>query len=120
MKYFFTNSPDFQIASAPPQHFDVILGGLAALKDELNWFKEKATQRQLNLNIKKQPTCREYCEYMHSLADKPYPVQATAFWAIELAYNQGWQLPGNMPAPDNEFAQRWGNIDFTKYVKLLS
>ncbi|MBN3909415.1 MAG: TenA family transcriptional regulator [Nostoc sp. NMS1] len=120
MKYFFTNSPDFQIASAPPQHFDVILGGLAALKDELNWFKEKATQRQLNLNIKKQPTCREYCEYMHSLADKPYPVQATAFWAIELAYNQGWQLPGKMPAPYDEFAQRWGNTDFTKYVKLLS
>ncbi|WP_257236595.1 hypothetical protein [Nostoc sp. 'Peltigera malacea cyanobiont' DB3992] len=40
--------------------------------------------------------------------------------AIELAYNQGWQLPGKMPAPYNEFAERWGNIDFTKYVKLLS
>lgn len=57
---------------------------------------------------------------MQSLADKPYPVQATAFWAIELAYNQGWQLPGKMPAPYNQFAQRWGNSDFTKYVKLLS
>lgn len=116
----FTRMVGRVLASAPPEHFDVILGGLAALKDELNWFQEKATQRQLNLNIKKQPTCREYCEYMQSLADKPYPVQATAFWAIELAYNQGWQLPGKMPAPYNEFAQRWGNTDFTKYVKLLS
>ncbi|MDM9385509.1 TenA family transcriptional regulator [Chlorogloeopsis sp. ULAP01] len=107
------------LASAPPQHFDVILVGLAALKDELNWFKEKAAERQLNLDTKKQPTCEQYCKYMHSLADMPYPVQATALWAIECAYNQGWQLPGAMPAPYNEFAHRWGNSDFTAYVKLL-
>ena len=49
----------------------------------------------------------------------PYAVQATAFWAIELAYNQGWQLPGKMPEPYAEFADRWGNLDFTAYVKLL-
>ncbi|WP_257236596.1 hypothetical protein [Nostoc sp. 'Peltigera malacea cyanobiont' DB3992] len=50
----FTRMVGRVLASAPPQHFDVILGGLAALKDELNWFQEKATERQLNLNIKKQ------------------------------------------------------------------
>ncbi len=115
----FTRMVGRVLASAPPHHFNVILGGLAALKEELNWFQEKATQRQLNLNTEKQPTCIEYCEYMHSLADTPYPVQATALWAIELAYNQGWQLPGVMPAPYNEFADRWGNPDFTEYVKLL-
>ncbi|MDF5726472.1 MAG: TenA family transcriptional regulator [Rhizonema sp. PD38] len=115
----FTRMVGRVLASAPPQHFDVILGGLAALKDELNWFQEKASERQLNFNIKKQPTCIEYCEYMQSITDKPYAVQATAFWAIEFSYNQGWQLPGKMPAPYNEFAERWGNPDFTKYVKLL-
>jgi formylaminopyrimidine deformylase / aminopyrimidine aminohydrolase len=107
------------LASAPPQHFDVILSGLAALKDELNWFKEKAAERQLNLATEKQPTCEQYCKYMHSLADMPYPVQVTALWAIEFAYNQGWQLPGAMPADYKEFADRWGNSDFTAYVKLL-
>ncbi len=45
--------------------------------------------------------------------------QITALWAIELAYNQGWQLPGTMPEPYAEFAARWGNRDFTEYVKLL-
>gem|GEM_PF-6766471 len=41
------------------------------------------------------------------------------FWAIKLAYNQGWQLPGQMSEPYNEFAQRWGNPGFTEYVTLL-
>lgn len=107
------------LAIAPPDHFDVILGGLSALKDELNWFKEKAAERQLNLNTPKQSTCIEYCDYMYSLATTPYPVQATALWAIEFAYNQGWQLPGAMPEPYTEFADRWGNPGFTEYVKLL-
>ncbi len=107
------------LAIAPPAHFDLILGGLSAIKDELNWFKQKAAERQLDLNNQKQPTCTEYCDYMYSLAAMPYPVQATAFWAIELAYNQGWQLPGSMPEPYTEFADRWGNPGFTEYVKLL-
>jgi thiaminase/transcriptional activator TenA len=115
----FTRMVGRGLASAPPHHFDVILGGLTALKDELNWFKEKAAQRQLNLDAQKQLTCTEYCDYMYSLADMPYPVLATALWAIELAYNQGWQLPGVMPEPYDEFADRWGNPGFTEYVKLL-
>lgn len=104
--------------SAPVDHFDVILGGLSALKDELSWFKEKAAERKLDLNIPKQSTCTEYCDYMYSLAAMPYPVQATALWTIEFAYNQGWQLAGVIP-PYTEFAERWGNPGFTEYVKLL-
>ena len=107
------------LAIAPPEHFDLILGGLSAIKDELNWFKQKAAERQLDLNTQKQPTCTKYCDYMSNLATMPYAVQATVFWAIELAYNQGWQLPGSMPEPYTEFADRWGNPGFTEYVKLL-
>lgn len=107
------------LAVAPPHHFDVLLGGLSALKDELNWFKEKAAERQLNLDIQKQSTCQEYCNYLNDISAMPYPVQVTALWAIELAYNQGWQLQGVMPEPYGEFAERWGNPGFTEYVKLL-
>lgn len=107
------------LASAPLKHFDILLDGLSFLKDELNWFREKAAEQHLDLNTDKQPTCREYCDYMHSLAAMPYPVQATALWAIEFAYNQGWQLLGSIPEPYAEAASRWGNADFTEYVKLL-
>ncbi len=67
----------------------------------------------------KQTTCKTYCDYITALGNAAYPVQATAFWAIELAYNQGWQLPGQMASPYDEFANRWGNPGFTDYLKQL-
>ena len=107
------------LAAAPPEHFDVLLSGLAALKNELNWFKDKAAERQLNLDAGKQATCISYCQYMEQIAQMSYPVLATTLWAIELAYNQAWHFPGPMAKPYDEFAQRWGNPEFTEYVKLL-
>lgn len=107
------------LACAPVEHFDVLLGGLVAIKDELNWFREKVSERGLNLQTDKHPACEEYTQHLASWGVKPYPVQATALWAIELSYNQGWQLPGQMTAPYDEFADRWGNTGFTEYVKLL-
>ncbi|MBZ8179632.1 MAG: TenA family transcriptional regulator [Oscillatoria sp. PMC 1051.18] len=107
------------LANAPADNFEIILGGLSALKAELNWFQTQAKERKLTLETDKQPTCQEYCEYLEELADKSYPVQATAFWAIELAYNQAWQLPGKMSPAYQEFSDRWGNPDFTEYVQFL-
>jgi thiaminase/transcriptional activator TenA len=107
------------LANAPPEHFDVLLGGLSAIKDELNWFQLKAKERDLDLQVEKQQTCQAYCEYMHKVEEMSYPVQAMVIWAIELAYNQAWQQPGAMVAPYDEFANRWGSIDFTEYVKQL-
>jgi thiaminase/transcriptional activator TenA len=108
------------LAAAPVANFEVLLSGLAALQDELNWFRVKATERSLNLNAPRQHTCQIYCDFMGNLVNAPYSVQAVAFWAIEYAYNQGWQLPGKMAAPYDEFADRWGNPGFTDYVKLLA
>ncbi len=107
------------LAAAPVSHFDTILGGLAALKDELNWFRAKASERNLKLDIPKQQTNQRYCQFMTTLAIAPYVIQATAFWAIELAYNQAWQIHSPMVEPYHEFADRWGNPEFTVYVNLL-
>lgn len=108
------------LAVAPVAHFDVLLSGLQALQDELQWFRTKAAERHLDLATPRQGTCQIYCEFMASLVVAPYAVQATALWAIEYAYNQGWQLPGPMPEPYTEFADRWGNPGFTDYVQLLA
>ena len=116
----FTRMAARLVTLASPKHLDLLLGGLVALKDELSWFKDKAAERKLILEIPPQPTCKTYCAVMAQLADAPYCVQAVAFWAIELAYNQGWQLPGPMVAPYSEFADRWGNPGFTDYVECLA
>ena len=115
----FTRMAARLLAAAPVEHYDVLLSGLGALKEELLWFRDKAQERGLQLDTKPKATCAEYAAYMGSLADSPYAVQATAFWAIELAYNQGWQKPGVMAQSYQEFAQRWGNPGFTDYVMLI-
>jgi thiaminase/transcriptional activator TenA len=116
----FTRFVGRTLAAAPDGDLDILLSGLNALQDELNWFREKAAERSLDLATPRQNTCQIYCEFMGSLVNASYAVQATALWAIEYAYNQGWQLPGPMPAPYGEFADRWGNPGFTDYVKLLA
>ena len=115
----FTRMASRLLSTAPISHFDPLLSGLGAIKDELLWFQAKATERKLSLTTSPQPTCKTYCEFMQQLATEPYAVQATAFWAIELAYNQGWQVHSPMPQPYTEFADRWGNEGFTDYVKVL-
>jgi len=115
----FTRMAARLLAVAPAEHFDPLLGGLGAIKEELLWFQAKADARSLNLSVSPQPTCEQYCEFMQKLANQSYAIQATAFWAIELAYNQGWQGHSPMAEPYAEFAERWGNAGFTEYVKVL-
>jgi thiaminase len=115
----FTRMAAHLVTIGPLRHLDVLLGGLSALKDELSWFREKAAERSLNLAADHQETCELYCRFISEVRGDTYPVQAVAFWTIELAYNQAWQLPGPMVHPYNEFADRWGNAAFTEYVKLL-
>ena len=116
----FTRLAASLIQTAPTAHLDLLLGGTGFLKDELTWFQAKATERQLSLEQPLQPTCQTYCTFMANLARQPYPVKATGFWAIELAYNQGWQRHSPMPEAYAEFADRWGNAAFTTYVELLA
>lgn len=115
----FTRMAARLLSVAPSAHFVTLLSGLGALRDELIWFKAKADQRSLMLATPPQPICESYCEFMKALSSQPYAVQATAFWAIELAYNQGWQRHSPMAEPYAEFADRWGNPGFTDYVKVL-
>jgi thiaminase/transcriptional activator TenA len=115
----FTRMAARLLSVAPVAHFDVLLTGLSALKGELDWFRKKASERKLKLEAPMHETCRRYCQFMEDISQEPYAVQAAAFWAIELAYNQAWQLPGPMAKPYDEFAERWGNPGFTEYVKLL-
>jgi thiaminase/transcriptional activator TenA len=116
----FTRMVGKMLGAAPDHHLDLLLAGLIALKDELLWFQAKAEERGLNLETPRQTTCTQYCDFMAGLVREPYPVQATALWAIESAYNQGWEKNGPMSAPYTEFADRWGNPGFTDYVKLLA
>lgn len=108
------------VQGCPAAHLDALLGGMGALKDELLWFEAKAAERGLALDVEPQDGCSDYCDFMRALHEAPYAVQASAFWAIERAYNEAWQRPGPMKAPYSEFADRWGSPDFSVYVEQLA
>jgi thiaminase/transcriptional activator TenA len=38
------------LASAPDKHIEVLLGGIGALTDEINWFRTKAQERGIELH----------------------------------------------------------------------
>jgi thiaminase len=107
------------LTTAPGEHFDVLLGGLTALRDELSWFRAHAGERGLQLTVPQQTPCVRYCQFMDQLAQAPYPVQATAFWGIEAVYNHAWRCASPMVAPYDEFARRWGSAEFGAYVEHL-
>ncbi len=108
------------LADAPVPHFDTLLGGLQALQDELTWFRAKAEERDLDLSTPPLPGCQKYNAMMAELHDAAYPVKATAFWAIERAYNEAWGRLGALDNAYGEFAERWGNEGFGEYVRALA
>ena len=116
----FTRFAARTLAGAPAAHFDVFINGLAALRDELSWFRTHATARGLQFAVPKQAACAQYCRFMERLADAPYPVQATAFWAIEAVYFHAWRGASPMVAPYDDFARRWGSAEFGAYVEELA
>ncbi len=115
----FTRFAAHTLAGAPPAHFDVLINGLTALRDELSWFRAHAAARGLHFTVPQQEACAQYCRFMERLASAPYPVQATAFWAIEAVYNHAWQKASPMVTPYDEFARRWGSAEFGDYVERL-
>jgi hypothetical protein len=57
-----------------------------------------------------QAACQAYRAYLKDLQSAPYVIQAVAFWAIELCYNQAWGavLQEGQGAELQEFAHRYG------------
>mmetsp|Transcript_4825 Transcript_4825/g.7242 ORF Transcript_4825/g.7242 Transcript_4825/m.7242 type:complete len:264 (-) Transcript_4825:53-844(-) len=104
-------------------HGPAIEGGLAALDDELQWFKSCAKARGLqNLDdVTALPPNLEYQKWMGSLIRSgDYSINAPAFWAIEAVYQVAWaEVLKGTSDKFSDFANRWGNQEFGEYVDLL-
>lgn len=105
---------------------DVILGGLAALSDEIGWFKKEASKWNVDLeNIVPQKANQEYCRYLESLMDPEveYAVAVAAFWAIEAIYQESFahclEQDSKTSAELKETCKRWGNEGFKQYCLSL-
>lgn len=105
---------------------EVILGGVAALNDEISWFKREASKWSVSLHsIVPQKANLEYCRFLESLMspEVEYTVAITAFWAIEAVYQESYAhclADGSKTSQElKETCQRWGNDDFGQYCRSL-
>lgn len=108
------------IGSAPREDFGLLLGGMQAFTEELEWFEGIAERRGLDLAGPELPAAAAYNAALLDLARRPYAEAITAMWAVEAAYLAAWQgaLPG-APAYA-EYVTHWANDAFAGFVAQLS
>lgn len=110
-----------QVLSAAPRGDQrVLVEGLGALIDELDWFEAHASERRLSLGVALQPACRAYGDFLLTVARESYAPAITTVWAVERAYFEAWSgvRPG-APAY-REYVEHWTAEGFAAYVDALS
>ncbi|XP_019464887.1 PREDICTED: probable bifunctional TENA-E protein [Lupinus angustifolius] len=105
---------------------EIILGGMAALEDEINWFKREATNLGISLSeVVPHQANINYCRFLESLMspEVEYTVAITAFWATEAVYQESFAHclgEGSKTPPElKETCARWGNEGFGLYCQSL-
>ncbi|XP_030527910.1 probable bifunctional TENA-E protein [Rhodamnia argentea] len=105
---------------------EVLLSSLAALNDEIAWFKKEASKWGVVLaSIAPQRVNKDYCRFLKSSMEPgiEYTVAIAALWAIELVYQQSFAYcleEGSRTPPElAETCQRWGNEGFGQYCQSL-
>ncbi|CAL5198978.1 unnamed protein product [Lathyrus oleraceus] len=105
---------------------EVILGGIASLNDELSWFKKEAKKWDIRLSeVVPQKANKDYCRLLEGLmsSDVGYSVALTAFWAIEVVYQESFaccvEEGSKTPVELKETCERWGNEGFGEYCESL-
>ena len=115
----FTNFVALTAAKTPRPGQSVVIGGLAALDNELHWFEKHARERALELTVEPHPTCRRYVDFLISAAySQPIEVLLAILYGVEVAYTVAW---GRLKAEGlyAEFIDRWTHPEFKVYAVEL-
>ena len=107
------------LARAPRAAQAVLVGGAAALVDELTWFEGLAARRGLDLDATPLPATEAYAALLDRLDGAPYPVAVTALWALERVYLEAWGHAAPGDADTREAVAHWTAPGFDAYVAGL-
>jgi formylaminopyrimidine deformylase / aminopyrimidine aminohydrolase len=107
------------LAKAPRDWHKPLLGGLAALDQELDWFESSAARLQVDLDILPHPTYRRYTDFLMRCAyTQPCGVLLAILFGVEASYHAAWSALAPS-GPYAEFIKRWSNPDFGAYTTTL-
>ena len=115
----FTDFVALVASKTPRPGQKVVIDGLTALNEELDWFEEHAQSRNIDLGVEPYPVCQRYIDYLlASTYREPNPVLLAILYGVEVAYTVAWGRlkPEGLYA---EFIQRWTHPGFQDYVAEL-
>lgn len=107
------------LARAPREAQRVLVGGCAALVDELDWFEVKAVERGIRLDEPALEATLAYRQLLQRLDEMPFDDALTALWVIEKVYLDGWTSAVSGAFPLSEFVEHWTAPAFATYVNTL-
>ncbi len=107
------------IAKAPREPQRILIAGLSALDEEMNWFESSATERGVDLEVDPHPVCRRYIDFLIASAySQPLEVLLAILYGVEVSYLVAWSsLQPTRPYAD--VVHRWSSAAFVKYVQGL-
>jgi formylaminopyrimidine deformylase / aminopyrimidine aminohydrolase len=109
------------VPRAPRRDQGLIIGGLAALEDELGWFERKAAESDLPRDdATRHPTNETYGDLFAALEDRSYPANVAALWAVERAYLDAWTNASPGAPEHRDFVEHWTTPEFSAYVRALA
>lgn len=115
----FTHFAAVVAAKTPRPAQSLLIGGVAALDQELAWFEAHAQERGLELAVEPHPVCRRYMDFLLAAAyTEPLEVLLALFYGVEVAYTVAWARL-EPSGPYAEFIARWTSPDFQAYVREL-
>ncbi len=115
----FASFASLTVAKTPRPEQSVLIAGLSALDDELEWFEAHAQARSLDLGAELHPACQRYADFLITAGySEPFQVLLAVFYGVEVAYAVAW---GALEAqgPYAEFINRWTHADFQAYVRIV-
>ena len=106
-------------AKAPREPQTLLIAGLSALDEEMDWFESSATERGVDLKVDPHPVCRRYVDFLIASAySQPFEVLLAILYGVEVSYLVAWsRLQPTGPYAD--VVRRWSSAPFVKYVQGL-
>ncbi len=106
-------------AKAPREPQRLLIAGLSALDEEMDWFESSAADRGVDLGVGAHPICRRYVDFLIASAySQPFEVSLAILYGVEVSYVVAWSRL-QMTGPYAEVVKRWSSDQFVKYVQGL-
>ncbi len=107
------------VAKAPRPAHKLLIGGLAALDLELEWFESHVARLKLDLDTPSHRVCRRYVDFLVAAAyTQPFEALTAVLYGAEVSYLAAWSAL-QPQGPYAEFIRRWSSPPFAEYVRGL-